>query len=504
MPHTIDQPSPHSPSSLSGWLSRVIVALLGVLLVEVLLESWVVTALGDVGWPKTLKSVLYFVLLGLTVAKLTIDRSWGRLRTKADLALLITGLVMVAAGIFGGSDALLISQAMFVYFRGVLVFYAMRAVAPGWRAFTPLLWAGGIIIAVNCLVAMVQFAVGEPVYSALGWVELQWAGENRAHGLLEHPNDLGHVTGFMLLGLLAWFLAQEKVKARWWALFALIAVGLSVAQSRLSLVATLLAVAVLAVVRLRAARLAGAARWPALKRLVVAGAVIGVIGAAPMVVLKENRDDLVYRVGGLINSLFMSGGEDSRKECLDPNEPECDGEIRILFIKQGSRLWAASPVIGYGVGQFGGIVAVRQDPQWNLDPRFQEVLGPNGFYLFEFESTSVDVFWLHLLVEVGALGFIAYVAWMYLISAPLVRAAIRRPQGRQADAIFLWSTAALAFAVLIATWSPSLEDPLFPPMLFGVLGFGWVLWCSKPSSPDSAAVTAADEDTVRPERRSET
>jgi hypothetical protein len=112
----------------------------------------------------------------------------------------------------------------------------------------------------------------------------------------------------------------------------------------------------------------------------------------------------------------------------------------------------------------------------------------------------VDVFWLHLLVEVGALGLIAYLAWMYLIGAPLVGAASRRGNEPR-DAIFLWSTAALAFAVLIATWSASLEDPLFPPMLFGVLGFGWVLLWSMSSSAASAAVATGDEDNVRPERR---
>ncbi len=488
MPHTVDQPPVAGPGAVSAWVSKTIIALLGVLLVEVLFEAWLVTVLGDAGWPKTLKNVLYFSLLGLTALKFTLDRSWGRLRTRADVVLLILGLIMVTAGIAGGSSALLISQAMFVYFRGVLVFYALRAVAPGWRSFTPLLWIGGVIVAINSVVAIWQFIVGESAYTALGWVELQWAGENRGQGLLEHPNDLGHVTSFMLLGLLGWFMIAEKVKARWWALFVLITLGLAVAQSRLSLLAALAAVAAVAVVRRRE-----------LKRLVLAGLIIAVVGASPMVLLKENRDELAYRVNGLVNALFMSSDKDSRKECLDSGQEDCDREIRIVFIKQGTRLWAASPVLGYGVGQFGGIVAVKEDPNWNMDKRFQEVLGPDGFDLNDFESTSVDVFWLHLLVEVGALGLIAYLAWMYLIGAPLLAEAGHRRRGREPrDAIFLWSIAALVFAVLIATWSPSLEDPLFPPMLFGVLGFGWVLLWSKSFSTASAAVAASDDDTVRP------
>jgi hypothetical protein len=31
------------------------------------------------------------------------------------------------------------------------------------------------------------------------------------------------------------------------------------------------------------------------------------------------------------------------------------------------------------------------------------------------------------------------------------------------------------FPVIVAALSPALEDPLFPPLLFAVLGLGWVL-----------------------------
>jgi hypothetical protein len=152
------------------------------------------------------------------------------------------------------------------------------------------------------------------------------------------------------------------------------------------------------------------------------------------------------------------------------------------------------------VGQFGGIVAVKNDPEWNLDPRFKEVLGPEGFYLHEFKSTSVDLFWLHLLVEVGALGVLAYLAWMGLIIAPVIRAAWRRgPRmggvrgSPGSGAILLWAAATFAFAVLVATWSPSLEDPMFPALMFAVLGFAWALLSREPD----AARAGDDDDTVR-------
>jgi hypothetical protein len=32
----------------------------------------------------------------------------------------------------------------------------------------------------------------------------------------------------------------------------------------------------------------------------------------------------------------------------------------------------------------------------------------------------------------------------------------------------------MLFTVVVSVLAPTLEDPLFPPLLFAVLGFGWV------------------------------
>jgi hypothetical protein len=95
--------------------------------------------------------------------------------------------------------------------------------------------------------------------------------------------------------------------------------------------------------------------------------------------------------------------------------------------------------------------------------------------MYDFVAVSVDVFWLHLLVEVGALGLLAYLVWMFFVSSPIIRSAWRRGPPNRSDPIFVWGAAALVFALFTAAWSPILEDPVFPPLLFAVLGFGWVL-----------------------------
>ena len=114
------------------------------LLVDVVLEGWLVTLFGSrhdingVGvvdaatWPKTVKTVLYFVLAVLTAAKLTVDRGWGRLRTRADLALLVLAAVLLLAGIFGPSEPKLIGEgAVRLLPRGARL---LRAAGPQPRA----------------------------------------------------------------------------------------------------------------------------------------------------------------------------------------------------------------------------------------------------------------------------------------------------------------------------------------------------------------------------------
>lgn len=441
-------------------VGRAILTLVGVLLVEVMLEEWIVVA-WDGDWVKTLKSALYITLFVLTIVKVSIDQRWHEMRSKADIALVVLGVVLVVAGVAGGSPPVLIGEALFVYFRGVIVFYAFRAVKPSWEHVKPLLWIAGGLVAVCCLLAVWQLIAGRPAYVVMGWENLKWAGEGRVHGLLDHPNHLGHVTGLAVLGLVAWFAAAEKIAKRWWLVLALFAFVLGMAQSRQSTIAALAGIAVIAVLR--------RGQW---KRVVAAGLVIGAFSALPLVASEDNRAELAYRMKGVLNA-FGADFDQRRAQCATP--PDCDGEVRVLFIKQGLKLWTEEPLLGYGVGQFGGIVAVKHDPQWNMDPRFVEVLGDKGFDMYDFKATSVDVFWLHLLVEAGALGLVAYLVWMCLVAAPLLRAAWRRSAPARDNAVFLWSMAVLAFAVIVAAWSPSLEDQLFPPLIFAVLGWGWVL-----------------------------
>src|SRR5690606_13066878 len=121
---------------------------------------------------------------------------------------------------------------------------------------------------------------------------------------------------------------------------------------------------------------------------------------------------------------------------------------------------------------------------------------PGGFHLYDVDGTTVDSFWLHLVVEVGMLGLLAYLAWLWLLSVPLLgvtpRLAGRRVWGAakpraQADswagpergtATALWGAGVVLFGVIIAFFSPALEDALYPLLSFAIIGVAWVFAAS--------------------------
>jgi O-Antigen ligase len=457
---------------------------LGALLLAALFESWLGLVSGQqlvngrgqlvvvpATWPQTLKSVLYVVIALLTAARFTVDRRWGQLRTRADLALVVLVVVLVGAGLFGPSAPKLIAQALFVYLRGAIVFYALRALDPSRLQLRRLLYLLGAVLVLDSAVSLVEMVVGEPAYRALGWVDMEWAKINRAHALFNHPNDLGHFVGLMLLGLIALIAVRDNVSKRLWALLVLVALALAASQSRESIIGVLLGLGVIAL--LRRANFV---------RLGVVAVLVFLAAVVPVVVSPANRAEWQRRLAGVTEAIQLPSGSVCDGEAGDA--PDADGsaacpdavpdrEIRLLYLQQGAKLLERRPLLGYGVGQFGGIVAYQDDPNWNLDPRFR----PTGFNRYGFSAKTVDSFWLHLVVETGVVGLAVYLVWLYLLAAPLIRVARRRRGRARAPAhpVFYWAPAAVLFVVFVAVLSPSLEDPLVPPLLFTIVGIAWVL-----------------------------
>lgn len=509
----VTEPDVQRPARVSRLLATAILVVVGVLLVEVLFEAWVQHLFGTVRydqvrqerlgialpeWPKSVKNTLYFVLLAVTLAKVAVDRSWRRLTTAADLTLAVLGVLMVVSGLLGTSRPVLIGEALFVYFRGVIVFYALRAAHLSWARVRPVLWLMGSILALNSLVAIVQMIFGKSFYEWMGWLELTWAAIYRAHGFVDHPNHLGHVLALGMLGLLAWFVTLPRVPRRWWWLFALFAVALSATQSREASLGFLAAAVLIGCLR--------RGSW----RPVVASLVgVALLFGAQLALRPENRDELHRRLAGVFSALRLGSGEEGEDFCIEgtvTDTEECTNripqrEIRVLYAQQGLRILMGRPLLGYGVGQFGGIVAEKDDPDWNLDPRF----GPRGFDMHGSTQKQVDSFWLHLVVEVGILGSLVYLLWLFFLIRPILKAIPGRlrdwrgppaPPGVSVHPAAYWAPAALLFAVLVAFLSPAPEDPLFPALLFAIIGTAWAL-LGRGELTSTGAAEAADDPAVR-------
>ncbi|GAA1677047.1 hypothetical protein GCM10009765_27940 [Fodinicola feengrottensis] len=457
-PEPAPDPRPLS-APISRALSLVVLVLLAALLVDVLFEGWVQQLFGHPGlpnakgdptwiladWPKNVKTGLFLLVLGFTVIKVAVDKSWRDFFTKAELALVALGVIMAISGFFGGSGAVLIGQALFVYFRGVIVFFAWRAVRPTTKQLKPILYLVGGIAVLNAGLAIVETLIGYPAYQWLGWTDLTWARINRAHALLNHPNHLGHFLMIVEIGLIAWFSTKDKISKKLWFLFGFLALGMSATQSRESAIGFVLAAVVIWWMRRRPVR-------------PLAIALILVVGFTGLQLLNstENRVTLEKRILGVLAALHFGAGSSAEDQ---PGIPA--REIRVLFYQQGAKLFVERPVLGYGVGQFGGTVAFQHDPTWYK--KF-------NFNLYGAKPDQVDSFWLHLAVETGALGVLGYLVWLFFLIAPMVRS---RTRGPDVSPYVLWGPPVVVAAVVAAFLSPSLEDQLFPVLFFTVLGLGW-------------------------------
>lgn len=194
----------------------------------------------------------------------------------------------------------------------------------------------------------------------------------RVPSLFPHPNDLAYLMlPVTFVSVAGWWLRRNLA----FALFAVIGVlGMLLAVSRSSYVAV-------------AAGLVGA--------VLLSG--------------RLNRRGLGLVLGGLLFAApLMAPGIVSRVEKVQRE----GGDARFRYAKKGLGIAAQSPWFGVGPGRFGGVVAQRYGSE------------VHERYGLRFNSTwtTVDSFWLHVLVESGGLGLLTVLGLL----AVVVRDARRR------------------------------------------------------------------------------
>jgi O-antigen ligase len=157
-------------------------------------------------------------------------------------------------------------------------------------------------------------------------------------------------------------------------------------------------------------------------------------------------------------------------------------DLRTLFILNGIPIVADHPFLGVGPGRYGGSVA-------NIfgTPVYAEY---RTTLLFSDPSqTTVDDFWLHLLVESGVLGFLAFVGMILTVLVPILRATVHETGRRR---VVLTGIAIATLALSVNSVSTMLLEANSVAFVFWfLLGIGSLVAAHEDTEPIPAAAPDA-------------
>ncbi|MEO6579300.1 MAG: O-antigen ligase family protein, partial [Candidatus Limnocylindria bacterium] len=212
------------------------------------------------------------------------------------------------------------------------------------------------------------------------------------------------------------------------------------------------------------------------RRALLLGALVAVLtfGAAailPRNVLVARNDQSVVEPPPLIDSTIDRVGAIG-----------LGGDLRTLFMLNAIPIMRDHPVFGVGLGRYGGAVAM------NLGTPVYERYGTDRLFWSPLQRT-VDNFWLHLLVEMGLLGFVAFLAAAVIPGLRILSSARHATGWRR---IMLGGTAAAAAGMAVSSLTTMLLEANSIGFLFWfLLGVGSLvaIASSTPEGPASAQST---------------
>jgi O-antigen ligase len=154
-------------------------------------------------------------------------------------------------------------------------------------------------------------------------------------------------------------------------------------------------------------------------------------------------------------------------------------DLRSLFVLNGIPILADHQLVGVGPGRYGGAAADIFGT-----PIYAEY-GTN-LLLTRPDQRTVDNFWLHLFVEFGVLGGLAFVGMMLVTGVPILRQAAAATGWRR---VALFGIAATALCIIVNSVTTMLLEANSVGYVFWfLLGVGSVL----AASPDSELPAAHD------------
>ncbi len=219
------------------------------------------------------------------------------------------------------------------------------------------------------------------------------------------------------------------------------------------------------------------------RRALITGATLTALAFA--VALSMPRDLLVPRSAG--------GGQSERPDLIDStfNRVGTVGQgrdLRTLFVLNALPILRDHPLVGVGPGRYGGAAAdIFPTPIYHA-------YGTDRLFTNPLQRT-VDNFWLHILVEGGALGFLALVGAILAAGLPTLLAA-RRALGRRR--VLLGGTAAAAAALVVSAVSTmTLEANGVAYLFWFLLGIGTLVSSTPAPAPAPAEAGALSREEHR-------
>ncbi len=148
------------------------------------------------------------------------------------------------------------------------------------------------------------------------------------------------------------------------------------------------------------------------------------------------------------------------------------GDLRTLFVLNSIPIIRDHPLLGVGPGRYGGAVA------GNYGTPIYDIYRTDRLFWNPLQLT-VDNFWLHVLVEMGLVGFAALAAAVLIPGVAVLRAARRATGWRR---IMLGGTAAAAAGVAVSSLTTMLLEANSIGFLFWfLLGIGSLMAAATPA-----------------------
>jgi O-antigen ligase len=337
------------------------------------------------------EALLVVVGVSLTFGAARSGRLVPALRHPVVAGLAAFALIGIASAIVNNVPPAVAVAGLVFTLDGAVLFVLPRLVPFGMREAGWAVVAFVSAAAVAALLAMGQVVI-HPNFLGLETFTGRFSEGQRVASLVVSPNLLGLLLAMaMPFPLLACLHTAGRV--RWLAggVALLLSLALLYTFSRGAWLALVLATVVVSIVVDR--------------RAIALLAMIGLVTFAIALVLPrhladpqrgEERFDLVAATLGRLEALGQ-------------------GDLRVQFVENATPIILEHPLIGAGPGRYGGAVARAFG-----SPLYQQYTGgtvPIG--------RTVDNFWLHLLVETGALGVLAFAGAIAIGVAGALRAASR-------------------------------------------------------------------------------